>query len=265
MLLTQLVTIAVLQGITEFLPISSSGHLILLPHLTGWPDLGLVYDVAAHGGTLIAVVTYFHLELRDMLTHWCKNLVGAPINVHSRMAWAVLWGTIPVGIIGLLTHDFIAQHLRHPVIIATTTIVFGIVLLFADTIGRRVRETSSLRWSDIAMVGCAQTLALIPGTSRSGITISAGLALGLTRTAAARFSFLLSVPVIFLATAYEMWGLLESPLTIDWAGLTIVVAGAALSAFGCIALFMKMLDRLGMVPFVLYRLMLGALLLALYL
>ncbi len=265
MLLPQLIAIAVLQGITEFLPISSSGHLILLPHLTGWSDHGLAYDVAAHFGTLIAVVFYFRSDLRSMLSHWCRNLTGGPANEHSRLGWAVLWGTVPVGAIGWFTHDFISTHLRDPVIIAGTTIGFGVVLWLADRLGQRVRDTSTLSWSDVVLIGSAQALALIPGTSRSGITISAGLALGLTRSAAARFSFLLSIPVILLATLYEAWRLIEIVESIDWAGLLIVAAGAAISAFLCIAIFLRTLEQVGMLPFVLYRLALGAFLLKVYL
>ena len=265
MLLPQLIVLALLQGITEFLPISSSGHLILLPHLTGWPDHGLAYDVACHFGTLIAVVVYFRADLRDMLIHWFNSLGGAPANEHSRLGWAVLWATIPVGVVGLLTHDFISTHLRDPLIIAGTTIGFGVILWIADRLGPRVRDTSTLSKLDIALVGCSQCLALIPGTSRSGITISAGLALGLTRSAAARFSFLLSIPVIVLAASYETWRLLGSALTVDWTGLLIVTIGASISAFVCIAVFLRTLERVGMVPFVLYRFLLGAILLLLFL
>jgi undecaprenyl-diphosphatase len=265
LLLLQLIVIAVLQGITEFLPISSSGHLILLPHLTGWPDHGLVYDVAAHFGTLIAVVFYFRNDLRDMVTHWCRSLGGAPANEHSRLGWAVLWATVPVGVVGLLTHDLIATYLRDPLIIAGTTIGFGVILWIADRFGPRLRDTSTLSKLDIALVGCSQCLALIPGTSRSGITMSAGLALGLTRSAAARFSFLLSIPVIVLATGYETWRLLGSSLTVDWIGLVTVVIGACISAFACIALFLRTLEQVGMLPFVLYRILLGAVLLILFL
>jgi undecaprenyl-diphosphatase len=265
LLFPQLIAIAVLQGVTEFLPISSSGHLILLPHLTDWPDHGLVYDIAAHVGTLIAVVAYFRSDLQNILLHWRKNLGGAPGNEHSRLGWAVLWATIPVGVVGLLTHDFIATHLREPVIIAGTTIGFGVVLWIADRLGARARDTTTLSWSDIALVGLAQSLALIPGTSRSGITISAGLALGLTRSAAARFSFLLSIPVIVLAAGYETWRLIGSVVTVDWAGLIIVVVGAGISAFACIAIFLKTLERVGMLPFVLYRFALGIVLLVLFL
>jgi undecaprenyl-diphosphatase len=264
LLFVHLVAIAVLQGITEFLPISSSGHLILLPQLSGWPDHGLVYDVAAHFGTLIAVVCYFRSDLRQMASHWIGNLSGGPSSEHSRLAWAVLWATIPVSVFGLMTHDFIAENLRDPLLISATTIGFGIVLWLTDRFGKRTRTTQALTWKDIACVGFAQALALIPGTSRSGITISAALALGFTREAAARFSFLLSIPVIVLATGYESSQLIGGQAAIDWFGLGVVTIGAAISAFLCIAVFLRVLDRVGMLPFVIYRLVLGGVLIALF-
>lgn len=262
MLLPQLFALAFVQGITEFLPISSSGHLILLPQLTGWADHGLAYDVAAHFGTLIAVVCYFRGDLSTMLSHWFHNLAGGVATGYSRLMWAVLWATTPVCVFGLLFHDFIAQQLRDPLIIAATTIGFGIVLLLADRLGSRRRTVESITWRDVVVVGFAQALALVPGTSRSGITISAALALGLTREAAARFSFLLSIPVIVLATGYETSQLLGSSITVDWGALLTVSVVACVSAFACIAVFMRFLERLGMLPFVLYRFALGALLIA---
>jgi undecaprenyl-diphosphatase len=264
LLFAHLVAIAVLQGITEFLPISSSGHLILLPQLSGWQDHGLVYDVAAHFGTLIAVVCYFRSDLWKMASHWISSLRGGPSNEHSRLAWAVLWATIPVSAIGLVTHDFIAENLRSPLLIAGTTIGFGIVLWLTDRFGKRSRATQALTWQDIACVGFAQALALVPGTSRSGITISAALALGFTREAAARFSFLLSIPVIVLATGYESLQLIGGQGAIDWFGLSVVTIGAAVSALLCIAVFLRVLDRVGMLPFVIYRLALGGVLIALF-
>jgi len=264
-LLIQLISIAVLQGLTEFLPISSSGHLILLPNLTGWPDLGLAYDVAAHFGTLVAVVVYFRRDLGEMTRHWVSSVLGGASSTQSRLAWAVLWGTLPVCVVGMFVHDYVELHLRHPLVIAATTIGFGLVLWASDRWGRRERDTESLTWMDVALVGIAQAVALIPGTSRSGITMSAALALGFTRTAAARFSFLLSIPVIFLATAYEIWSLMGTTMVVDWAGLTIVAVGSSLSAFSCIAVFLRLLDRIGMLPFVVYRLFLGVVLAAMYL
>ncbi|MFP6781039.1 MAG: undecaprenyl-diphosphate phosphatase [Gammaproteobacteria bacterium] len=262
MLLPQLLALACVQGITEFLPISSAGHLILLPQLSGWVDHGLAYDVAAHFGTLVAVVFYFRADLSVMLAHWCRNLAGGVSSVHSRLMWAVILATIPVSVFGLLFHDLIAQQLRNPQIIAATTIGFGIVLFAADRYGTRRRNVDSITWRDVMLVGFAQALALVPGTSRSGITISAGLALGLTRESAARFSFLLSIPVILLATGYETVHLIGSPTKADWSGLLTVALIACLSSFACIALFMRFLERVGMLPFVLYRIALGVLLIA---
>ncbi|MDA0821132.1 MAG: undecaprenyl-diphosphate phosphatase [Proteobacteria bacterium] len=264
MLFVHLVAIAVLQGITEFLPISSSGHLILLPLLSGWPDHGLMYDIAAHFGTLLAVVCYFRADLRQMASHWIASLSGGRSNEHSRLAWAVLCATIPVSVAGLVTHDFIAENFRSPLLIAATTIGFAIVLWFADRFGKRTRATQALTWTDIACVGFAQALALVPGTSRSGITISAALALGFTREAAARFSFLLSIPVIVLATSYESLQLIGRQGAIDWLGLSVVTIGSALSAFVCIAVFLRVLDRVGMLPFVIYRFALGGVLIWLF-
>lgn len=265
MLLPQLIAIAVLQGSTEFLPISSSGHLILLPYISGWPDHGLAYDVAAHFGTLIAVIVYFRSDLHNMLSRWCRSLSGGPKNEDSKLGWAVIWATIPVAMIGWLSRDFISLQLRDPVVIAVTTIGFGVILWSADWFGKRVRNIATLRWSDIALIGFAQSLALIPGTSRSGITISVGLALGFTRSAAARISFLLSIPVILLATGYEAWRLFESGVVIDWGGVLIVVAGASISAFLCIAVLLRTLEKVGILPFVIYRFALGVLLLTVYL
>ena len=260
----QLVVLAFVQGLTEFLPISSSGHLILMPHLTGWQDQGLSYDIAAHFGTLIAVLAYFRADLFTMTRHWLRHVQGGPATPESRLAWAVGWATLPVALIGLAAHDLIAIHLRTPMLIACTTIGFGLVLWATDVGGRRERDLDTITWRDVAVVGFAQALALIPGTSRSGITMSAGLALGLTRDAAARFSFLLAVPVILLATAYETWSLIGAGMAVDWRGLVLVTVVAAATAFGCIAIFLSVLERIGMLPFVLYRMALGVVLLWLF-
>jgi undecaprenyl-diphosphatase len=183
----------------------------------------------------------------------------------SRLAWAVGFGTVPVGLAGLLFSDIIASSLRSPLVIATTTIVFGLLLGWADWRGKRVRSEHQLNWSDILFIGVAQAIALIPGTSRSGITITAGLMLGLTRQAAARFSFLLSIPVIILAGGLEVTELVQSSLHVDWTALISGAVFSAVSAYLCIFLFLKMLDRIGMWPFVIYRLILGAFLLWLFL
>ena len=188
----QAVVLALIQGLTEFLPISSAAHLILAPRLLGWADQGLAFDVAVHVGSLVAVMTYFRAELRTMASHWWGSLGGGPRTADARLAWAVLWGTVPAVVAGLLLKTKIAGELRSPTVIALATIGFGLVLWLADARGARVRDEFSLRAHDILLIGCAQALALIPGTSRSGITMSAALLLGLSRAGAARFSFLLS-------------------------------------------------------------------------
>ena len=186
----QILLLAMLQGLTEFLPVSSSAHLILLPIIADWQDQGLAFDVAVHVGTLSAVVFYFRHTLRKITADWWQSLLRRTAVGDSRLAWAVGFGTIPVGLAGLLLGDFIETALRSPLVIAITTIGFGLLLGWADWQGKRQRDEYSLGWRDVIVIGVAQALALIPGTSRSGITITAGLMLGLTRDAAARFSFL---------------------------------------------------------------------------
>lgn len=263
--LIQIIALALLQGLTEFLPISSSAHLILLPIIASWQDQGLAFDVAVHVGTLTAVMTYFRHEISVMLKDWLKSIQTGQQVGDSRLAWAVGFGTIPVGLAGLLLGDFIETALRSPLVIATTTILFGLLLGLADWRGKRQRSEHQLGWADVIFIGVAQAIALIPGTSRSGITMTAGLMLGLTREAAARFSFLLSIPVILLAGGLKTTELVQSSLVVDWTALISGAVFSAVSAYICIFLFLKMLARIGMWPFVIYRLILGAILLWLFL
>ncbi len=265
MSLIQIIILALVQGFTEFLPISSSAHLILVPVLTDWEDQGLAFDVAVHVGTLIAVVSYFRKELSAMLRDWMRSIVQRKLVGESRLAWAVCWGTVPAALAGLLFHDFIDTELRSPLVIAVTTIGFGLLLWLGDVRGARHRDEHSLNWKDVAIIGLAQALALIPGTSRSGITMTAALLLGLTREAAARFSFLLSVPIILMAGGYNTLKLIESDEVVDWLGLGLGVGLSMLTAYVCIHFFLKLLERMGMLPFVIYRLLLGVMLLALFL
>lgn len=261
----QALVLALVQGLTEFLPISSSGHLILLPYLTGWPDQGLAFDVAAHLGSLLAVCTYFRRDLVRLSCDWYQSVVRRAPHGDSRLAWAVLWGTVPAALFGLVAHAWIAAALRTPLVIAATTIGFGALLWWADVRGRRRRRVSDIGLRDVIAIGCAQALALIPGTSRSGITMTAALMLGLTREDAARFSFLLSIPIIVLASGHEMLELAGAGEPVAWGLLALVVCGSALSAYICIALFLAFISRLGMWPFALYRFVLGVLLLVLFL
>lgn len=259
----QIVVLALVQGLTEFLPISSSAHLILVPVLTSWPDQGLAFDVAVHAGTLTAVVLYFRRELVRMLVEWFASFKGR-LSPDARLAWAVLIGTIPVGLAGLLFKGVIETQLRSHMVIAVATIVFGLLLWYADRTGNRSKDEYGLRLYDVLIIGLAQALALIPGTSRSGITITAALILGLNREAAARFSFLLSIPVIFLAGSLETMEYLSAASVEDAQPLLIGALISAVSAYACIHYFLKLLDRIGMMPFVAYRLVLGIILVALF-
>ena len=261
----QTTILALVQGITEFLPISSSAHLILVPHLLGWEDQGLAFDVAVHVGTLSAVVFYFRAELARMTIDWLRSCAGRGMSDDARLAWLVVLATIPVVVAGLLLHALIENQLRSPLVIAATTIGFGLLLLFADRLGRHVRTTTSLGVTDAILIGIAQAVALIPGTSRSGITMTAALALGLTRTDAARFSFLLSIPAILMAGGYETWKLFSDTGPVDWGALLLGMLLAAISAWLCIHFFLRLIERIGMWPFVVYRLVLGGLLLAVFL
>ncbi|TDX98170.1 undecaprenyl-diphosphate phosphatase [Thiohalophilus thiocyanatoxydans] len=257
MLLIQIIILAIIQGLTEFLPISSSAHLILVPQLSDWPDQGLAFDVAVHVGTLSAVVWYFRCEVITMARDWGSSCVQRQQTGESRLAWAVILGSIPVAVFGLLLHDLVDTTLRSPLVIAWATIGFGLLLWLADVIGRRVRDEHRLGWKDVVVIGLAQAVALIPGTSRSGITMTAGLLMGLTRTAAARFSFLLSIPAILMAGAYKTLKLIEQG-SVEWLPLLLGAVISAFTAYLCIHWFLKLLDRIGMLPFVIYRLLLGA-------
>ncbi len=259
------IALALLQGFTEFLPISSSAHLILLPRLLGWEDQGLAFDVAVHLGTLSAVVLYFRRELAPMVRDWGRSLLGRQQTKDSRLAWAVLWGTIPVGMAGLAFKGYIEVELRSELVIAATTIGFGLLLWWADAKGRGERDEYQLGWKDILIIGIAQAVALIPGTSRSGVTMTAGLMLGLSREGAARFSFLLSIPVIVLAGGLKGLDLVEEAVPVDWGVMIIGVVTSAITAYVCIHFFLKLLERVGMLPFVIYRLVLGGVLLLLFL
>ncbi len=259
----QIIILAIVQGLTEFLPISSSAHLILLPLVLGWPDQGLVFDVAVHLGSLIAVLVYFRHEVTAMTLAWGKSLAGGDSNTDSRLAWWVILGTIPAVFAGFLFKDMIESDLRSPWVIAIATIFFALLLWVADRGKLKSRDESQLKLSDVVVIGCFQALALIPGTSRSGITMTAGLMLGLTRQAAARYSFLLSIPIIIASGTLQMLELLQASHAVDWPALFLALGLSALSAGICIHLFLALIEKIGMLPFVIYRLLLGAILIAL--
>jgi undecaprenyl-diphosphatase len=260
----QILILALIQGLTEFLPISSAAHLILLPVVAGWEDQGLAFDVAVHVGTLAAVVTYFRRELIVMIRDWIGSVTQRRHTADSRLAWGVIFGTIPAGLAGLMFKGIVETELRSALVIALATIGFGLLLWWADARGRRDRDEHTLRIRDILLIGCAQALALIPGTSRSGITIMAGLMLGLTRQAAARFSFLLSIPVIALAGGWQAVDVLRGGNTLPWMDLVLGAAISGFVAYWTIHFFIELLGRIGLLPFIIYRLLLGVVLLVVF-
>jgi undecaprenyl-diphosphatase len=256
----QAIVLALVQGLTEILPISSSGHLILVPWAFGWTDQGLAFDVAVHVGTLAAVIAYFR---GDVVVYWhafWRSLARRALDAEGKVAWALAIGTVPAAIAGLLLEDLVAGALRSPRTVAVTTIGYGVLLLAADRFGAKRRDERSITLRDGILIGVAQALALVPGTSRSGITMTAGLALGLDRTGAARFAFLLAIPVIAAAGLLEGVSLARSAEPVAWAELALGMSVAGAAAFACIHYFLRFIQRIGMWPFVLYRFALGAVL-----
>lgn len=253
--------LALLQGLTEFLPISSTAHLILLPILVDWPDQGLMFDVAVHVGTLIAVVSYFASDLWTMCRDWTLSLVRRRAVGQSSMAWFIIIATIPTGLAGLMVKTLLGDSLRSVLVIALANLLFAVLLWWSDSSGERRRDLAQMRVRDALMVGCAQALALIPGASRSGVTMTMALMLGFTREAAARFSFLLAVPIIVLAGLLLGRDAYTETVTVHWPSMLTGIAVSAVCAFACIHYFLRLVERIGMLPFVLYRLMLGAVLL----
>lgn len=251
----QAISLALLQGLTEFLPISSSAHLILLPVILGWEDQGLAFDVAVHVGTLAAVVAYYRKDLLTIIAAWFGSFTGKGASDNSRLAWYVVLGTIPVGLAGLSMPHSLEESLRSPLVIASSTIVFAMLLWASEKFAKERRTVVNL--FDALLVGAFQAIALIPGTSRAGITITAGLFSGLQREQAARFSFLLSIPVIALAGMLKAFELFKSDIEVMWGFMAIGAAVSCVVAYLTIGWFLKLLNRIGMIPFVWYRLALG--------
>ena len=254
----QIVVLAVVQGLTEFLPISSSGHLVLVPGVFGWADQGLVFDIAIHFGTLMAVCIYFRRDIIELLASTGSILRGDLSSGTSKLAAGIALATIPTAIVGLLFADWIETHFRSPSVVVVTLAGYGVLLVLADRFGAQTREISSLRIRDAFVIGLAQALSLVPGTSRSGITITAAMTLGLKRQDAARFSFLLSVPIILLATLYKALLMLLGEVTIPWATLAVAAMIAAVVAYLSIEFFMRFVNAIGLLPFGIYRLLLAA-------
>jgi len=260
MALFHIFVLAVVQGITEFLPISSSGHLVLTGKVLCWPDQGLTMDVAVHVGTLFAVMVYFWRDVWSMFVGIGRLVTGRG-GPQARLLVNVVIATLPVMAVGFFAQDYISTYLRSVEVIAWATIGFGILLWIADRVGMTVWRMDHLRYPSALAIGFAQVLALIPGTSRSGITMTAARFIGLERSDAARFSLLLSIPTIIAAgglTGFQVYQSGELFLSTD---LLVAVGLSFLTALVAIAAMMAWLRNAGFGPFVIYRLLLGGALL----
>ncbi len=261
----QAIVLGIVQGLTEFLPVSSSGHLILFPRLFGWADQGITFDVIVHLGTLLAVVVFFRKKLWSLLKSFFSR--DTLLQTDRLVAWLILLSIIPAGIVGVLleTND------RSVIAVGVSMIVWGVVLGLADWYNRkRVKENKPLtdlnhvRVSQVLAMACAQAVALIPGTSRSGITMTAGLFSGLDKKSAAEFSFLMSVPIIALAGLSKLLEVVQNGAgEIQTSVLLVGFVASAVSGFVAIAGLMKIIQKWSFLPFVVYRVVLGILILVL--
>ena len=264
MSILQSIVLGLVQGITEFLPISSSAHLIVVPYVLGWPDAGLRFAIVTNAGSLAAVMFYFRRTLAAAILDPAEPMVG---RWHRPgMVRGAIIGTIPVALFGLTMSAFLAGAARSTALVAATTVGFGLLLGLADRVGRRQRSVEALSWRDVAMIGLAQAFALIPGTSRSGVTMTAALALGLRRQAAARFSMMLAIPVGILALAKDVLDLVTGSDSVPATEVLPLLVGflvSGLSAYFVIGALLRFVERSSFTVFVIYRVVLGALLVAL--
>jgi len=260
----QAIILGVVQGLTEFLPVSSTAHLVLFPIFLGWQPNGLAFDVALHIGTLVAVFGYFRKDLLAILKGGLRSLRKPDLagDPDQRMAWFLVVSCLPAVAAGLFFEDQVKTVLRHPLVIGVAMLVFSIVLLLAERVGARAKDLRSMGWREALMVGFAQALAIIPGASRSGVTMTAGLFGGLEREAAARFSFLLGSPIILGAAILEGRHLLEDP-NLSWSVVGAGILASGVSGYMCIRFLLRYLRENSTMVFIVYRLVVGAILVAL--
>ena len=268
----QAAVLAIIQGLTEFLPVSSSGHLLLPSLLLGWQDQGLAFDVAVHLGSLLAVLAYFRHDLWRIAVAWLGSLRHLPQRVEgsgdARLAWCLIVATLPAAAAGVLLHDIVSGLARSLWVVGATSIGFGILLLLAERYadryaGHQRQDLAEVNLKTALQVGLAQALSLIPGTSRAGVTMTAALFCGFSKQAASRFSFLLAIPVIAASGLFTAADLLAAPQEPDWMLLAGSAALSGVVAFACIHFFLRLIARIGFLPFVVYRLLLGGVLLLL--
>lgn len=268
----QAIILGIVQGLTEFIPVSSSAHLIIVPWLLGWKDPGLAFDAALHLGTLAAVLTYFFRDWLDLghgfvLSIKERSLAG-PQN--RRLGWMIVAASIPGGIAGLALDSAVESVFHTPsgahsaaamLLLAALILALAAVLLYAEAAARHARAFGEIGWRDAMVIGCAQALAVIPGVSRSGSTITAGMLLGLERAAAARFSFLLATPLVAAAGLKKLYDVAKVGMSAaDQTGFALGLLAAAVSGYFCIALLLRYLQSRSTLPFVAYRVMLAAVL-----
>ncbi len=260
------IVLALVQAATEFLPVSSSGHLILVPDLLGWPQDGIAFDVALHLGTLIAVLAYFRRDVATLFMAWLRSIGSGERSADVSLAWGLALATIPAALAGLAFGALIEHSLRSPLVVAFQLTVFGLVLWLVDRLAPSRRTVDTLGAVDYLLLGMAQAIALIPGTSRSGITMTMARLLGLPREAAARLSFLMAIPVIALASVWEFVHWIGNPDAATGADdLLLGIVAAALGGYACIHGFMRLIGRIGFGVFAAYRALLaGVVLITLY-
>ena len=255
--LIQIIILGIIQGLTEFLPVSSSGHLILTPLVFNFNDQGLALDAILHLGTLMAIIIFFKKDLLDIL----KGLFDRERNTH-RIAWWIMAASLPAGLVGLFFAEWIESNLRSPTFVAINLLIWSSVFYIADRSAKRESqlELKELKFSQIFFIGCAQAIALLPGTSRSGVTIAAGLFGNLNHTAATRFSFLLGAPIIFAAGMHKLIAFISHPNAIqDYTHLHLIVGLGVSFLVGLLAikLLLKTVEKLGLLPFIIYRVILA--------
>ena len=250
----QILILSIIQGLTEFLPISSSAHLIISSSILGQETQSITVDIFAHGGSLFAVIIYFRAELADALRDYKFSSSDSFLN-------KLFLGSFPILIIGFFFREFISENLRTLDIIAISTIFFGILLWIADRTTKDQSPNESVTFKHAFFIGLAQCLALIPGTSRSAITIICALFLSYSRTIASKFAFMLAIPTLGVILLSEVISLGFSPLEINWLDVLLVLTFSFLSSYLCIGVFLKLIERIGFTPFVIYRVLLGTFLL----
>ena len=258
--LWQAIILGIVQGITEFLPISSSAHLILMPAVTGWSDQGVGFDLSVHVGTLLAVIMYFRKDVAALLTDGVRSIPAGHNVGQSKLGWMVVIATIPACVAGVFLLDYIDTVLRAVWVIIATTVVYAVLLAIADKWGRGQRQLTNIGLLDAVIVGVAQALALVPGTSRSGATITAGLFMGLNRETASKFSFYMAIPITLAAALIKLLSIANDNVAVDWTGFMIGGLASFITAITAIHFFLKWLNDFGMWPYVIYRLVLAAVL-----